>query len=354
MNQLHLFELSEKYVQGILTTEEWEMLQKLFIDRPELKIEFYRNVDLIEQLEQHGQYNLLVNNLKRAENTYEALKQMNNETKNILLNRIIKFTTVAAISIIAVLTTLYVTGWFSRNYQIQTYKQLSKSITTISKSQKSLWNIIFSNDEITYLRGTAFTISTYGYLVTSYHLVKDNDSVLVTNAVDTTLKIQAKIILSDSVQDIAILKVSDSVFTNFGNIPYKINFNYQPELGNYVYSLGFSKNSIVFGEGSISSYTGYDEDTNSFQVSIPTNPGNSGSPVFNQNGEIVGIICGKVFNKEGSSFAVKSKILKNFIDSIKSIDNNVLDFRNTNNIKYLPKNKQITKIIPYIFKIEIY
>jgi len=353
MNQLHLFELSEKKVNGTITNYELNHLQQVFAENPELEKDFNENIRLIEELNNHAKYKLFLNNLKKAENTYDALKKLSQVSKTIYFRRLVQYSSVAAVSIIAVLTTLYLTGWFNYNHQINAYKQLSNSITTISKNQKSLWNTLFNNNEITYLRGTAFAISDKGYLITSYHLVSDYDSVLVTNAADSSIRFHAKIVLNDAEHDIAVLKITDSAFANIRHIPYVINLNYPTELGNYVYSLGFSKNSIVFGEGSVSSFTGYNEDTNSFQLSIPTNPGNSGSPVFNQYGEVVGIICGKNFEKEGSSFAVKSEVLKSIIDSIKTIDEKAFN-NNYNSIKHLPKNKQVSKIIPYIFKIEIY
>lgn len=354
MNHIHLFELSEKHVNGTLTQDELDYLNKIFIEKPELEKDFQDNIKLIRELNNHAKYEVFLSNLKKAENTYDALNKIKHISKTIVFRRLLQYSSVAVVSIIAVLTTLYLTGLFSYNHPINTYKQLSNSITTISKNQKSLWTTLFSNNEITYLRGTAFAISNSGYLITSYHLVSKNDSVLISNAADSSLKFHAKIILSDPAKDIAVLKISDSSSSNIINIPYNINYNYSIELGNYVYSLGFSKNSVVFGEGSISSFTGYNEDTNSFQLSIPTNPGNSGSPVFNQYGEVVGIICGKNFEKEGSSYAIKSELLKSIIDSIKTIDEKAFQNKTTNTIKYLPKNKQISKITPYIFKIEIY
>jgi len=356
MNQLHLFELSEKKVNGTITKEELNYLQQVFTENPELEKDFNENLHLIKELNNHAKYKIFINNLKKAENTYDALKKLNQVSKNIFFRRFIQYSSVAAVSIITVLTTLYLTGWFNYNHQIKAYKQLSKSITTISKNQKSLWNTLFNNNnEITYLRGTAFALSNKGYLITSSHLVSDYDSVLVTNAADSSIRYHAKIVLNDTEHDIAVLKITDSAFTSFQHIPYIINFNYPIELGNYVYSLGFSKNSIVFGEGSISSFTGYNEDTNSFQLSIPTNPGNSGSPVFNHAGEIIGIVCSKNFEKEGSSYAVKADILKDIIDSVKTFEPQAINNNNNYNyVKHLPKNKQVSKIIPYIFKIEIY
>ncbi len=356
MDAVILFELSEKYVNGTLSSDELSLLERAFNDNPAWKIQFDENINLIKQLQEYPKYKTFAKSIHNAENNNDMLDKWISTYKKPLFRRIIQYSSVAAVCVIAVLGTLYFSGWFSyNNNQLHTYKQLSNSITTISENQKSLWNNLFSKNTITYLSGTAFAISSEGYLATSYHLIKDNDSVFVVNVSDSSTLLHASVIATNPDLDVAILKIEDTSFSMLKNIPYSFNFNYNFELGNYVYSLGFSKNSIVFGEGSISSFTGFDEDTNTIQLSIPTNPGNSGSPVFNQNGEIIGIVCGKNYEKEGSSFAVKASLIKNMVDSLKNIDNKAFSTKSMKNtIKYLPKNKQLSKIIPYIFKIEIY
>ncbi len=350
MDKLRLIELSEKYYRGNLNTIESKELQDFIDSSEENKKEFEDNVSFFKNLDNFYAIEQLKRNLIIAAKSFDnSLKER--QKKSNLYKLFIQYSSVAAVAIIAVLFTLYVSGWFSYKHQVNAYRQLSNTITTISKNQKSLWNTLFSSNEVTYIRGTAFAISANGLLATSFHLVKDYDSVLVVNASDSSIKMHAKVIAFDEAMDIAILKISDSAFLSL-NIPYTINFNYPIELGSYVYSLGFSKNSIVFGEGSISSFTGYNEDSNSVQISIPTNPGNSGSPVFNQYGEIIGIICGKNYEKEGSSFAVRSIVMKQMIDSLLNEFSVKLTTKNT--IKHLPKNKQILKILPNIFRVEIY
>lgn len=349
MEKTRLIELCEKFQNNSLSEQEKHELEQFLNESDENKKIFDEHVNFIRELDEFGDFYKFKATLDRVSESYSD-KMVSPKSR--VIHRIIQYTSVAAVSIIAVLFTLYVTGWFSFKHQIQAYRQLSNTITTISKNQKSLWNTLFSSNEITYVRGTAFAISSEGLLATSYHLVKDFDSVLVINASDSSIKMHAKLVAYDQKLDVAILKISDSVFSSIKNIPYNVNFNYPVELGNYVYSLGFSKNSIVFGEGSISSFTGFNEDTNSIQISIPTNPGNSGSPVFNQYGEVIGIICGKNDGKEGSSYALHSKVLKSILDTISGNKASSIRFKNT--IRHLPKNKQISKITPYIFKIEIY
>lgn len=349
MEKTRLIELCEKFYNNSLSDKEKQELQEFLNVSDENKKLFDEYVNFIKELNDFGEFYKFKNTLKRVSDAYS--ENMISHKKRII-HKLVQYASVAAVSMVAVLFTLYVTGWFSFKHQMQTYKQLSNTITSISQNQKSLWNTLFSSNKITYVRGTAFALSSDGFLATSYHLVKDYDSVLVVNAFDSTIKMHAKLVTFDQNLDVAILKISDSIFSSIKNIPYNVNFNYPVELGSYVYSLGFSKNSIVFGEGSISSFTGFNEDTNSIQISIPTNPGNSGSPVFNQYGEVIGIICGKIEGKEGSSYALHSKVLKNLIDSLS--DNKAYSIHFKNTIGYLPKNKQISKIIPYIFKIEIY
>jgi len=72
MNQLHLFELSEKKVNGTITNDELNHLQQVFAENPELEKDFNENIRLIEELNNHAKYKLFLNNLKKAENTYDA------------------------------------------------------------------------------------------------------------------------------------------------------------------------------------------------------------------------------------------------------------------------------------------
>jgi len=352
MNTRRLIELSEKYVNNTLNEFEHNELIEFISKSEENKKLFEENLHFVKNLTNYYNITLFEQNLKKAHETFEKEKYINRIRRTKVYELFVKYGSVAAVSVIAVLITMYLFGWKTYKDQINAYHQLSNKITIISKNQKSLWNTIFSNEEITYTRGTAFAINGNGLLATSYHLVKDYDSVLVINASDTTVKIHAKVIAGDEKLDIAILKLSDSSFMNVNNVPYTINFSYPIELGANIYSLGFSKSSIVYGEGTVSSYTGFNEDTNSMQVSIPTNPGNSGSPVFNFKGEVIGIICGKIYGKEGISYAVRTIALKDILDSISKTTNIKINSKNL--IKNLPKNKQIQKIIPYIFRIEIY
>lgn len=349
MKQNRLIELSEKYVLGILNNEELNELNTYINQSVENKQKFDEQVRFIKDINKYYRSLKFENNLKVVSEKYEN-KSIYKKAK--LYDLFVRYTSVAAISIIAVLFTLYFSDWYSYKNQLKTYRQLSNTITTISKKQKSLWENIFSSNQITFVRGTAFSLSSDGLLATSYHLVKDFDSVLVVNALDSSLKMHAKLVAFDKQLDVAILKISDSTFSGIQNIPYTLNFNFPFELGQYVYSLGFSKSSIVFGEGSISSFTGHNEDTNTVQISIPTNPGNSGSPVFNQYGEIIGMICGKNYDKEGSSYALRSNVLKYILDSLSK--QNAYKTQHKNVLKNIPKNKQVSKILPYIFKIEIY
>ena len=64
---------------------------------------------------------------------------------------------------------------------------------------------------------------------------------------------------------------------------------------------------MVYGEGYLSAKSGYYGDTTSYQISISANPGNSGGPVVNKNGEIIGVISSKETNADGVVFAIKTK-----------------------------------------------
>jgi S1-C subfamily serine protease len=117
--------------------------------------------------------------------------------------------------------------------------------------------------------------------------------------------------------------------------------------------LGYPRNDIVYGEGYLSSRTGFEGDTLSFQISVAANHGNSGGPIFNQNGEVIGILSTREEDAEGVVFAVKSKYIYSAINDLKRnplYENVKIPVKSS--IEKLDKQQQVNKIQDYIFMVK--
>jgi serine protease Do len=196
------------------------------------------------------------------------------------------------------------------------YVELRNEVNDIFSQQESIKNELRkSRQKPVLFTGTSFAVSSDGLLVTNYHVIRDLDSVWVSNYADTLVRYMAAIVYRNPDQDIALLKITDPQFTGFGRLPYSIAAK-GADMGEYVFTLGYSKQDVVFGEGSISSVSGYFGDTTSYQISIPVNPGNSGGPLFDAHGNLLGMISGKNTLKDGVGFAIKSDYIFNAIHEL--------------------------------------
>jgi S1-C subfamily serine protease len=213
----------------------------------------------------------------------------------------------ASIALISVLFTWSLNQ--SVQVNIEEYKELRRDVQRIEKSQKAIIKDIREKEKAVQpgqYSGTGFFISTQGYLATSYHVVKDADSVYVENEKLGSFK--AIVIYQDAVTDLALLKIESDSFRMKGMIPFLVHAS-EADLGEDVYTLGFPREDIVFGEGSISALSGYRQNPTAYQISIPVNPGNSGGPLLNSKGDLIGVISGIQTKLTGAAFAVKSTIL---------------------------------------------
>lgn len=171
--------------------------------------------------------------------------------------------------------------------------------------------------------GTGFAISSNGYIVTNHHVTNGAASIKIRGVNGDFIKTySAIVIIEDRNNDLSIIKIDDPNFTSLGTIPYKIA-NHAIDVGSSVFVLGYPLRATMGDEvkltnGIVSSKSGYQGDVTSYQITAPVQPGNSGGPLFDDNGSIVGIINAKHIGAENASYAVKASYLMNLIDLIPS------------------------------------
>ncbi len=199
--------------------------------------------------------------------------------------------------------------------------------------------------------GTGFLIDTKGYIVTNAHVVKDAQHVAVQSSNGKDLF--AKVIYSDIEKDIAILKITDKNYKPVSSIHYSIRRN-GGDLAEAIFTMGYPRNDIVYGNGYIASKTGYNGDTLSCQITIPANKGNSGSPVLNKNGEVIGILSKKENTVEGAAFALRSKYIFEAVNELQkdsSYKNIKLPVAST--LKGKERTQQVNSISGFVFMVKV-
>ncbi|WP_233164822.1 S1C family serine protease [Pedobacter sp. ASV28] len=364
-NDIELEAIIEDYLKGKLTPEEHAAFEQL---RNNDQIVDHKVVAHKVFLESMAQY---ANILQLKERMDAAHAQIDVETLASELrphpSKLVKLwknnrsaVAIAASFILLTMVSLY--SIQSNNKQAGTFEAMSKDMARIKTTQNSLIRDIKSreanknsnNNSNNRARfgGTGFAISGNGYIITNYHVVRGADSVYVQNNKGVSYKVTS--FYNDPQNDIAILKINDESFHRLPNLPYAIKKG-SSSIGEQVFTLGFPKDDVVLGDGYVSSKTGINGDTLAYQVAIPVNPGNSGGPLLDNNGNIVGIINGKENKTDGATFAVKSKYI---MEALNAIPQDSLSRRVTygkrSQLQGLKRNKQVDKIQDFVFMIKVY
>jgi len=194
-----------------------------------------------------------------------------------------------------------------------------------------LFNILYAKSdkskdekvEGSYSSGTGWVCEN-GYVVTNYHVIKGYDRIAVS---DGNKNYKAHLLTKDKFNDIALLKIDSPRFQHRA-IPLAHS---TCEIASDVFTIGFPHPDIMgispkFSSGKISSLTGIDDDPRTFQVSVPLQAGNSGGPLINMRGEVIGIVTSKlnavkIFKWTGDmpqnvNYAIKVHYLKALLDSV--------------------------------------
>ncbi|MEI7978788.1 MAG: serine protease [Bacteroidota bacterium] len=202
--------------------------------------------------------------------------------------------------------------------------------------------------------GTGFAISSNGLIVTNYHVIEDATNIKVRGINgDFSTSLKAKVIVSDKNNDLAIIQILDDSFTNISKIPYTIKTS-TTDVGENIFVLGYPLRSSMGDEikltnGIISSKTGFQGDITTYQISAPLQPGNSGGPLFNKFGNLIGIVNGKHIGAENVSYAIKVSYLKNLIDLLPRAPN----FNTINSLANLSLSNQVKQLNKFVYIIEV-
>ncbi|NDB53834.1 MAG: serine protease [Chitinophagaceae bacterium] len=366
MDELRLLDSVERYIRGEMNPDErvqFEQLRKSSVEVDQLVVEHTFFLQQMNRLGERKRFRTLLNDihLHLAEVGQINSARLQGKARVVYLwNRYKRVSAIAAS--IAVITTLVLTSlvWIiSPNSPHTKFEELNKKfslledktrkqaseIDRIKKKTSSVpQNIPFTTG------GTGFMIDTKGYLVTNAHVIEDAKQIAIQNNRGEYL---VKVVYQDVERDLAILKVDDENFKSYSNLPY--GFSKQAgKLAEPIFTLGYPRNEVVYSQGYLSARTGYNGDTLSCQIEIAANRGNSGSPILNKRGEVIGILNGRQTDAQGFAFAVQSKYILDVIETMKK-ETEITSVRipSRSLINGLDRTEQVKRVQDYVYMVKV-
>jgi serine protease Do len=370
MSTNQLTEAIERYLNGEMNVEERAHFDQLRKENADIDNKIAEHLHFTGLLKQYRERIELENRLNAIHNEIDVhalVEEMTVHPSGIIRlwrNHHSKISVAASVAIFAVLSGMFFAGYFSNRNQPH-YQEVVRRIEDVEKSANKLKHDqrVLANELHTptprilrpsNYRGSGFALSSNGYIVTNYHVIGNKfDSLYVQNAAGESF--HAIKVYADPQYDVAILKIDDDSFKGLPSLPYSFKKS-KSDLGEAVYTMGFPEgDSPVMDQGYVSSANGFRGDSAYYRVSIPVNPGNSGSPLLNSKGNIIGIVSGMQTQTEGASYAIKAgsfyKALQNVpLDSL----NSKLSLNNKNTLSGLSRIQQIKKLQGYVFMVKVY
>jgi TPR repeat protein/V8-like Glu-specific endopeptidase len=188
--------------------------------------------------------------------------------------------------------------------------------------------------------GSGFFVSKLGHVVTNEHVVRNCGSVTIGDSANK--QVRAKVLATDKRNDLALLKLSstDMASADTKSLIQKLGIQVVPlssngllrsddvELGERLMVAGYPfgdifSDTIKVTGGMVSATKGWGDDSRQFQMDAAVQPGNSGGPVYDENGSIVGVVVAQADRRtaektlgvlpENVNFGIKASTLRQFL-----------------------------------------
>lgn len=369
MEDIQMLETVERYILGEMKPDErvhFEQLRKINVEIDQLVVEHTLFLHKMNELGELKTFKASLNDVHTDLSEKGNINSVKLKGKAKVVYLWKRYKRVAAIAAsIAGITTLTVStllNFWAPKANNQKVQELGVKIERLENNNRAIHQQL--NDVRSDIKskiapdvefkggGSGFLIDSKGYLITNAHILNDGNNIIVYNSKGDQFK--ASIVKIDFEKDIAVLKINDKDFKGASSIPYGIKKT-STDIAEPVFTLGYPRNEIVYGEGYLSAKTGFKGDTLNFQIGIAANPGNSGGPVFNKNGEVIGILSTKELQVEGVAFAIQSKFIHTTIAELRKEEEHVfINLPLKSRISTLNHTQQVKKIADFVYMIRSY
>ena len=215
--------------------------------------------------------------------------------------------------------------------------------------------------------GSGFLLSEKGIVATNYHVIDNADRIEVFFPTNEKT-FECDVLIENNKDDIALLRLKNFNYSDisFRAIPYSIGDRKSIKIGKKVYTLGYPLSDVLgkdvkLSDGLITSKSGIESDYSVMQIDAPIQPGNSGGPLFNHDGELVGLIVASYSQRhsletsgtmhQNVNFAIKVNRLVNMIEELDDAEE-ILSRKNR--LDGYDLSEQIEKLKPITTQIRIY
>lgn len=366
MDDILLLEAIERYLSNDMDAAERSYFETLRKNTPEIDQMVVEHSMFLHQMDIYSVHRNLKHQLQATHTKLLERGEVNEggelTTKGKVIQLWNKYRKVTAIAasvggvIALVISGLMVYFSPANNAQIErlsrTVNELKGTMSVVGSDVKDLKHKDNLKGVTFIAGGSGFLIDAKGYVVTNAHVLKGSGAVVMNSKGQ---QFKTSIIHVDQDKDLAILKITDEDYHPLKSLPYTIRRS-NSDLGERLFTLGYPRNDIVYGEGYLSARSGLNGDSLSYQLQISANPGNSGAPVFNNSGEVIGILSTRQAQAEGVAFAVRSKNIYRMIEDMADKNDTTYGIKlsGKNTLKGIDRKEQLAKVEDCVFYVKAY